>query len=853
MPQSRCAPVIPKTGARVGCRISICRKVAILTGAVALPETERMPDSFPTAARVVVIGGGVMGCSTAYHLAKAGCRDVVLLERKQLTSGTSWHSAAQVRALRSSENLTRMIQYSAELYASLEAETGQSTGWLRTGSLSLATNAERFTHIKRQASLARLFGVEAEVISAEEAGRLWPLIRTDDVVGAVWSPEDGRVNPSDLCAALTRAARANGATIVEDAPVTGFTVANGRVTGVRTQHGAIACEAIALCAGLWSHAVAALAGVSAPLHACEHFYLLTRPMEAVEGHLPTLGDHDAHLYLRDDVGGLLVGSFEPNARAIGLDRLPKDFAFDLLAEDWDHFEPMLMNGIHRVPALEKAQARMLLNGPESFTPDGRFLLGESPELRGFYLGCGMNSAGMASSGGAGRWLAEWILAGEPTVDVWPVDIRRFAPFHNNVRALRERAPEVLATHYVTEAPHREFETARDIIRGPLHDRQAAKGARFGQRMGWERPLFFAPDGPVDTTPTFGRPGFFGLVGEEHAAAREAVALFDQTSYGKLRVSGSDSEALLQRLCANDMAVPPGRVVYTGMLNARGGYESDCTIFRLASEEFLIVTGTAQRVRDADWIRRNTEPGTDAALQDVTEEFAVLALAGPNARALLSHVSDDDFANDAFPYMHWRDVRLGGFPVRAARLSYVGELGWELTIPMDAAPRVYDLLCEAGAVYGLRDAGSIAMTGLRLEKGYRAWGHDLTPDITPLEAGLGFAAKIDSDTPFTGQEALKRQRDEGLRQRLLVFTLDNGTAFGGEPILWDGGFVGQISSAAWGYTAGSTVALGTVAAGGGGIEAMVAADGFEVEIASERFPATAGFKAPYDPEGTRVRG
>ncbi len=815
-----------------------------------------MTDKFPNSARVVVIGGGVMGCSTAYHLAKAGCHDVVLLERKQLTSGTSWHSAAQVRALRSSENLTRMIQYSAELYQSLEAETGQSTGWLQTGSLSLATNKERFTHIKRQASLARLFGVEAEVVSPEEAGRLWPLIRTDDLVGAVWSPEDGRVNPSDLCAALSKGARAHGAKVIEDAPVTGFSVRNGRVTGVETAQGTIACEAVALCAGLWSHSVAALAGVSAPLHACEHFYLLTQPMEEITGHLPTLGDHDAHLYLRDDVGGLLVGSFEPNARAIGLDKLPQDFAFDLLAEDWDHFEPMLMNGIHRIPALEKAEARMLLNGPESFTPDGRFLLGESPELRGFFLGCGMNSAGMASSGGAGRWLAEWILAGEATLDLWPVDIRRFAPFHNNMRALRERVPEVLATHYVTEAPHREFETARNIRHGPLHERQLAKGAHFSPRMGWERPSYFAPSGPAEKfSPTFDKPVFFDFIAAEHKTAREAVALFDQSSYGKLRVQGNDAEALLQRLCANHMDVPPGRVVYTGMLNARGGYESDCTVFRYSEDEFLIVTGTAQPVRDADWIRRNMSDNEDVRLSDVTTAMAVLALAGPNARELMSAVSDDDFSNETFPYMRWKDIEVGPWSVKAARLSYVGELGWELYVPTEFAPGVYDLLCDVGSRFDLRDAGTTAMTGLRLEKGYRAWGHELTPETTPLEAGLRFAAKIDKGTAFIGQAALRQQREDGVRKRVVGFTLDDpaALAIGGEPIVWDGRFVGQVSSAAFGHTVGRTVALGTVMAVGTSVDDMVAAGGFEIEIASERFAATANFRAPYDPSGDRLRG
>lgn len=814
-----------------------------------------MTKNFPTNAQVVVIGGGVMGCSTAYHLAKAGCADVILLERKQLTSGTSWHSAAQVRALRSSENLTRMIQYSTELYKNLEEETGQSTGWVQTGSLSLATNRERFTHIKRQASLARLFGIDAEVVSPEEAGRLWPLIRTDDLVGAVWSPEDGRVNPSDLCAALTKAARANGVQVVEDAPVTGFTIENGRVTGVETPNGTIACETVALCAGLWSHSVAALAGVSAPLHACEHFYLLTQPLEEITGHLPTLGDHDAHLYLRDDVGGLLVGSFEPNARAIGLDSLPKDFAFDLLPEDWDHFEPMLMAGMHRIPALERAESRMLLNGPESFTPDGRFLLGESPELRGFYLGCGMNSAGLASSGGAGRWLAEWILAGEPTVDVWPVDIRRFAPFHNNLRALRERAPEVLATHYVTEAPHHEFETARDIRHGPLHERQAAKGANFTQNMGWERPSFFIDDGvPVDLTPTFARPDFELYVAAEQAAARNGVALFDQSSYAKLRVRGPDAERLLQRLCANDMSVAPGRVIYTGMLNVKGGYESDCTVFRHAMDDYLIVTGTAQSVRDRDWITRNLHD-EQVFIDDVTEGIAVLALAGPKARDLLAAVSDSDLSNTAFPYMSWRDIVVGRWSARAARLSYVGELGWELYMPTGFAVAVYDMLFKAGGEFGLRNAGTTAMTCLRLEKGYRAWGHDLTPETTPLEAGLGFAAKIDLSTPFIGQGALRRQREEGLRRRLVTFTLDDreALAIGGEPILWNGDFVGQLSSAAFGHTVDRTVAIGLVQAGETNVDDMVAAGGFEIEIASERFATGASFQAPYDPGGERLRG
>ena len=564
-----------------------------------------MNNSLPPETQVVIIGGGIMGCSVAYHLAKSGCPDVVLLERKQLTSGTAWHSAAQVRQLRSSANLTQLIRHSAELYASLEAETGQATGWLRTGSLSIATNPDRLIHIKRQASLARLYGVEAHVVDAAEAADLWPFMRGDDVIGAVFSPDDGRVNPSDVCAALIKAAKASGVQVFEDTPVTGFEKQAGRISAVTTESGRIACQSVVLCAGLWSRQVAALAGVSAPLYACEHFYLLTKPIDGIDGHLPTLSDHDGHLYIRDDVGGLLVGCFEPGAKPLPIDALPQGFAFDLLNEDWDHFEPMMVNALHRLPVLETAEVRTLVNGPESFTPDGAFILGESPDLDGFYLGCGMNSVGMASGGGVGRALAEWIMDGRPSTDLWEVDPRRFQPFQNNLRALHDRIPEELGLHYAVSYPGREPETARGIRRTPLHDRLAARGARFTQVAGWERPRFFDPAGDVDTeTLSFGRPPWFERVAAEHRAAREAVALIDQSMSCKLRLDGADAEAVLQRLCANDMAVEPGRMVYTAMLNERGGYENDIVAVRLDWDAYLLLTGTAKPGRDKDWVRRN---------------------------------------------------------------------------------------------------------------------------------------------------------------------------------------------------------------------------------------------------------
>lgn len=814
-------------------------------------DVEKLPD----AASVVVIGGGVMGCSTAYHLAKLGCREVVLLERHKLTSGTTWHSAAQVRQLRSTRNLTQLIRYSTQLYASLEEETGQATGWVQTGSLSIATNPDRLTHIRRQAALARAFGVEAHEISGKEAAGLWPMMNGADVIGAVFSPSDGRVNPSDLCAALAKGAKASGVRIMEGVTVTGFETGGRRVTMVETDRGRIACKAVANCAGLWGRQVAGLAGVAAPLYACEHFYLLTKPIPGVAPHLPTLSDHDGHLYIRDEVSGLLVGCFEPWGKGLPLDKLPEDFAFDLLNEDWDHFEPMMMNALHRIPALQTAEVRMLLNGPESFTPDGLFLLGEAPELGGFYLGCGMNSVGVASGGGAGRALAEWIIEGRPGMDLWPVDIRRFAPFQNNPRALADRIPEELGLHYAISYPNREPTTARNLRLSPLHRRLAAKGARFGQRAGWERPLWFAlPGAAIDETLTFGRPGWFEQVEAEHRAARERVALFDQSSFGKLLVQGPDAEPFLQRLCANDLSVPPGRVVYTAMLNARGGFEADLTVLRLAGDAFLMVTGTAQTVHDRDWLQSH-QGGARVAVTDVTSAIAVLAVAGPRARELLQGLTSADLSNRAFPYFTWRDIDLGSCTLRAARLSYAGELGWELYVPAEFVPRVYDEIVARGAEFGLADAGAEALTALRIEKAYRAWGRDIGPDDTPLEAGLGFAVALDKPVEFIGREALLRQRDNTPSRRLVALTLDDPEALphGDVPILRNGVIAGLVTSAAFGHSLGRAVCLGYLGVPDGlSIKQQLAAGGFELDIAGQRFAVRATLEAAWDPAGRRAR-
>ena len=812
-------------------------------------------QGLPTSAEVVVIGGGIMGCSTLYHLAKLGMRNGVLLERKQLTCGTTWHSAAQVRQLRSSRNLTRLIKYSTDLYASLEQETGQSTGWLRTGSLSIATNPDRMTHILRQAALADAFGVETHVIGPREAAEMWPMMRADDVLGAVYSPDDGRVNPSDLCLALVKGAKANGGRICEDTEVVGFDIGDGRIRGVRTNRGEIACDTVVNCAGLWGRRIGAMAGVAVPLYACEHFYLLTKPIEGVGAHLPTLSDHDGHLYIRDEVGGLLVGCFEPKAKPLALSDLPKDFAFDLLNEDWDHFEPMMLNALHRIPALETAEARMLLNGPESFTPDGSFLLGEAPEVRGFFVGCGMNSVGIATGGGAGRAIAEWIVHGQPTMDLWPVDIRRFARVHANQRVLRQRVPEELGLHYAIGFPGREPETARGLRRGPVHDRLAAKGAQFGPRMGWERANWFAREGdPVPPPLRFGKPAWFDAVARECKAAREGVVVFDQTSFGKLLVQGPDAEKVLQRLCANDVAVDPGRVVYTGLLNERGGYESDLTVFRLDGRRYMLVTGTAQPVRDLDWIHRNLGADERVTVTDIGGSLAVFSVMGPESRTLLSRLTAEDLSNTGFDLFTAREINLGSALVRAARLSYIGELGWELYVPVEMAAGLYDELTAAGADLGLTDAGMYALTSLRIERGYRAWGHDVTPDDTPLEAGLAFATKLKSGIPFIGRKALLGQKQRGLSRRLIHLRFRDPAVFplGDEPIVKNGAVLGQVTSAAYSHTLGTSLAMGYVALDGRPVAELIADGGLEVRIAGDRHAVDAATTPFFDPKGDRMR-
>jgi 4-methylaminobutanoate oxidase (formaldehyde-forming) len=752
--------------------------------------------------------------------------------------------------------MTRLMRESAELYAGLESETGLATGWKRCGSISVARTKDRMTQLRRTISAARAQGVEIEEMSLAEARRMFPIMRTDDLAGAVWLPGDGKVNPSDLTQALARAARRGGATICEGVRVTGIETKAGRVRAVVADAGRVGCEVLVIAAGQWSRAVGAMCGVSVPLHSAEHMYVVTGKIDGVTPDLPVMRDPDGYIYFKEEVGGLVMGGFEPDAKPWGMDGIPYPFEFQLLPDDWDQFAILMEKALERVPSLESAGIRTFLNGPESFTPDNNFLLGAAPECDGVFVAAGFNSMGIASAGGAGKALAEWIVAGEPTRDLWPVDIRRFAPFNANPAWLKDRVVEVLGLHYAMPWPNRELASARPFRRSPLYDRLAAKGAVFGSKMGWERPNYFARNDDERTIRySFGPQNWAGTAATEHRACREAAALFDMTSFAKLRLEGPDALALLQRLCANDMDVAVGRSVYTAMLNARGGFESDLTAIRLAADVFLLVTGSAQPVRDADWIRRNMN-GARATLTDVTAAMAVLALMGPRARDILARVTSAKLDDDAFPLHAARDIPIGHATALASRRSGMGERGWEVFAPVEFAAMIYDSLMAAGGDLGLVDAGYYAVDSLRLEKACRAWGRELTPDCTPWEAGLGFAVKLDKDD-FLGRDALVAAREKPLTRRLVSLlgpAPADQMAWGGEAILAGDRAIGEVTSAAFGATLGGIVALGWVSRADGPVTRdWLAAQTLTIDLAGEKLPVTATLAPPYYPSVARLRG
>jgi glycine cleavage system aminomethyltransferase T/glycine/D-amino acid oxidase-like deaminating enzyme len=797
----------------------------------------------PTHARVVIVGGGIAGASTAYHLAKLGAKDVVLLEQGKLTCGTTWHAAGLVGQTRATRNATRMSRYGIDLYSSLERETGLATGWKQCGSLNIAKTPERLTLIKRQMARAKGFGIEFEYLSPAEIGRRVPILRTDDLAGAVWIPGDGKANPTDLTQSLAKGARMHGAAIVEGIQVTGVTTAGGRVTGVTwkstNDEGTLACETLVNCAGQWARAFGRLAGVTVPLYAAEHFYLVTRTIPGVTPDMPVVRDPDGYLYYKEEVGGLVMGGFEPRAKPWNVDPIPDGFEFQLLPEDWDQFEILMQNAIHRTPCLETAEVKLLLNGPESFTLDGNFILGEAPELAGYFVCAGFNSAGIANAGGAGKLVAEWIVQGGAPLDLWDVDTRRFAPFHANRRHLADRTVETLGLHYAMRWPREELETVRPLRRSPLYDRLAAKSAVFGSKMNWERANYFLPPGATRPPYTLGTPGWLPYVLEEQRACREDAVVFDQTSFSKFVLKGRDALAVLQRLCANEIDVPVGRMVYTAMLNARGGFESDLTIVRIALAEFFIITGSAQTTRDFAWIERVIRGDEHAALVDVTNAYSVISVMGPKAEALLGRISPDDLSKAGMPFSTTRMIDAGYARVRAARMSYVGGPGYEIYVSSDQCVTLYEALESAGAEFGLKDAGYYTIDALRIEAGRRAWGAELGPDETPWEAGLGYAVRMDKPTAFIGREALANQQAIGIRKRLVMFTFDDPAVFawGGEPILMNGRNVGELTSTGYSRRHGRAIAMGYARADDPLTDAAVLGAQYRIDIAGDLFAVT----------------
>ncbi|MEM7776454.1 MAG: FAD-dependent oxidoreductase [Pseudomonadota bacterium] len=806
-------------------------------------------------ARVVIIGGGVAGCSVAYHLAKLGWTDIVLLEANQLTSGTTWHAAGLIAQLRSSKNMTRLARYSQELYGELEAETEVATGFRRCGSITVALTQERREEIYRQASMARAFGVEVEEISASDVKQRYPHLNVDDVVGAVYLPKDGQGDPANITMALAKGARLRGARILEGSRVTTIHQANGRVTGVgwssETDQGEIQADYVVNCAGMWAHGVGRLADVVVPLHACEHFYIVT---EAIPGltQLPVMRVPDECAYYKEDAGKIMLGAFEPVAKPWGMDGIPKDFCFDQLPEDFDHFEPILEKAIQRFPLLEETGIHTFFNGPESFTPDNAYHLGEAPNLKNFFVCAGFNSIGIQSSGGAGMVLAHWMEHGYPPFDVSDVDIRRMQPFQGNKTYLYERAKESLGLLYADHFPYRQMATARGVRRSPFHAQLEAEGAVFGEFAGWERANWFAkPNQEREYRYSWKRQNWFDNQRDEHLAVRNNVGMYDMSSFGKIRVEGPDAEAFLQYVCGNDVAVVPGKIVYTQFLNARGGIEADVTVTRLSETAYVVITPAATVQRELSWMNQH-KGDFRIAIVDVTSGEGVLAVMGPNARELLAKVSSHDWSNDNHPFGTARDIELGMGLARAHRVTYVGELGWELYVPTEMAAHAFEVIWAAGQQIGLKLCGMHMMDSARIEKAFRHFGHDITSEDHVIEAGLGFAVKTTKDR-FIGRDAVLRKKENGPDLRLVQFLLDDPEPllFHHEPIVRDGEIVSYLTSGNYGHHLGGAIGLGYVPSKGETVVQLLAST-YEIEIAGTRVRAQASVRPLYDPKSERVR-
>ncbi len=819
-----------------------------------------MPPELPATASAVIIGGGVIGSSVAYHLAKIGWSDVVLLERSQFSCGTTWHAAGLIGTMRADESHARMAQYSMSVLAEIEKESGQSTGFKQVGSLSIAHSPGRFEELKRVASMNNAFGVtRVDMVTPQEIRELYPYLETADLLGGTWVAQDGYASPVDVTAAFVKSARSRGALCLEGVVVTGIVVENGRVRGVNTSQGDIQSEFVVNCAGMWAREVGGMAGVNVPLHAAEHYYAVTEKLDSLPLDLPVMRDHDNYSYYKQDAGSLLVGQFEPNAIPWGQDGIPADFSFDEIDGHFDEqMMPVLEKSMERVPILREVGWRKFFCGPESFTPDDQFHIGEAPEVRNFFVAAGLNSIGIQSSGGVGKALSEWMHYGHAPLDLWSVDIRRMYSFQGTRQYLENRVRETLGLLYDHHWPYRQMETSRNVRHSPIHEKLVERNACFGEVAGWERPNWFAPRGVAPKYEyCFGKQNWFEYSAAEHRAFRENVALFDQSSFSKYLVQGKDSCRVLQRICSASVDVPPGAMVYTHWLNERGGIEADLTVTRLEENQFLVVSAAAVTHKDLDWLARNIPEDAFCTVTDVTSSLAVLGVMGPNSRAFLSDVLDIDMSTPAFPFGMSRPVEIGCAAGRAARVSYVGELGWELYIPTDMARHGFDTLWQAGEKYGLMMAGLHALDSGRIEKKFVHFGHDVAETDTPLECGLGFVCDYEKNIPFIGRDSMLRQKETGSwkKKRMVQFLLQDPAEvlYHHEPILRDGQRVGHLTSGNYGHTLGGAVGLGYVYHEDGVSADYITSATFAIEVAGRIVPAQASLSAMYDPGAKRMRG
>ena len=809
---------------------------------------------FPTQSEIVVIGGGIAGCSAAYHLAKFGCNDVVVLERSQLTSGSTWHAAGMVGQQRASANLTRLLQYSVKLYESLERETELATGWKAIGSLRLACTKDRRREYERQLTMARSFNLDSEVLTPKEVADMCPEMDVSDLDCGLYTASDGVVNPSDITMSLAKGARDRGVKIFEGTGVVGFEIENGSVAGVKTTRGYIKCDKVLVAAGTWSRELCRMASVNVPVQPSHHQYMVTEKLDGISPTMPSLRDPDKLTYYKEEVGGLVCGGYEFNP----IPHLPRpnltDEEFRLFPEEFDHFEQFMPSMMERFPGLTNVGIKRWFNGLESFTEDTYFILGEAPKVRNFFVSTGYNAMGIAAGGGAGMAIATWMLEGEAPFDLWPVDIRRFSQFHWSDNAVRTRSLEGQGHHYAMHWPYYEFQQGRPLRKSAIYDRLKANGASFGSKAGWERANWFAPEGvePVDEY-AWSDFNWMPHVSQEHRACREDVAIFDQSSFSKAMLVGPDAEKFLQRICAGNMAKAPGRLTYTQLLNPKGGIESDLTIARISEDKYYLVTGTAMATRDFNFIENSIQDEI-VSLMDITSQYGVLGLMGPKSRELLALITEASLDGDDFPFGHAKEIMVAGAPVRALRISFVGELGWELHIPSEYMQTVYDCLKQAGEAYGLKDAGYRALDGLRIEKRMCVWGAEITPDDNPFEAGIGFAVDFNKNVDFVGRAALEEVRNRPLGRRLVSFTVENKgvVLLGRETIYRNGVQVGYLTSGGFGHSVGMPVGLGYVSNKGGVDKAFIEQGEYELEVTGALVPAKVHFRPVYDPFSEKVR-